>query len=195
MTPNRNSCNKVLLYSTRRNYIQYPVVTIREKNPKKNIYIYVCVYLKLTLTTINCCSVTKSCPTPCDPMNCSTPGFSWPSLSPRACSKSYPLSQWCCLTISSSVSPFSCSQSFPASGSFPVSHQVAKVLELQLQHQCFQDSGLISFRIDCSDLLAVQGTLSTTIWSISSSALSLLYGPALTPVYDYWKTHSFDYRK
>ena len=29
--------------------------------------------------------------------------------------------------------------------------------------------------------------------SISSSALSLLYGPALTSVHDYWKNHSFDY--
>ena len=42
--------------------------------------------------------------------------------------------------ISSSVVPFSCLQSFPASGSFPMSssHQVAKVLEFQLQHQSFQ---------------------------------------------------------
>ena len=68
-----------------------------------------------------CCSVTKSCPTlwshklnharlPC------------PSLSPRVCSNSCPLSQWCGLTISSSVSPFSsCPQSFPASESFLMS--------------------------------------------------------------------------
>ena len=42
-----------------------------------------------------------------------------PSLSPRICSES--VSQWCYLTISSSVSPFSsCPQSFPASGSFPM---------------------------------------------------------------------------
>ena len=44
-----------------------------------------------------------------------------PSPSPRACSSSCPLSQWCHPTISSSVIPFSCLQSFPASGSFPVS--------------------------------------------------------------------------
>ena len=49
------------------------------------------------------------------------------------------------------------------------SHQVAKVLNLQFQHQSFHEySGLISFRIDWFDLLAVQGTLkvlsSTTIW-------------------------------
>ena len=45
-----------------------------------------------------------------------------PSLSPRVCSNSCPLSQWCHPTISSSAAPFSsCLQSFPASGFFPVS--------------------------------------------------------------------------
>ena len=47
---------------------------------------------------------------------------SCPLPSPRACSNSCPLGQWCHPTISSSVVPFSsCLQSFPASGSFPVS--------------------------------------------------------------------------
>ena len=40
-------------------------------------------------------------------------------------------------------------------------------------------SGLISFRINWFDLLAVQGTLKTTVQSINSSVLSLLYGPTL----------------
>ena len=45
----------------------------------------------------------------------------WPSLSLGVCSNSYPLSHWCSLTISSSVTPFSsCLQSLPASGSFPM---------------------------------------------------------------------------
>ena len=45
-----------------------------------------------------------------------------PLPSPRACSNSCPLSQWCHPTISSSVTPFSYyHQSFPALGSFPVS--------------------------------------------------------------------------
>ena len=49
-----------------------------------------------------------------------------PSPSPRACSNSCPLGQWCHPTISYSVGPFSsCSQSFPASGSFPVSQLFA----------------------------------------------------------------------
>ena len=45
-----------------------------------------------------------------------------PSLTPRACSDSCLLSQWCHPTISSSVAPFtSCPHYFPVSGSFPVS--------------------------------------------------------------------------
>ena len=56
-------------------------------------------------------------------------------------------------------------------------------------------SGLISFRIDWLDLLAVQGNLGKTpqFESINSLALSLLYGPALTFIHDDWKDHSFDH--
>ena len=54
-----------------------------------------------------------------------------------------------------------------------------------------QYSGLISFKIDWFDLLAVQGPLENHLQhqfeSINSSGLSLLYGPTLTSVYDYWK--------
>jgi len=57
-------------------------------------------------------------------------------------------------------------------------------------------SGLISFRIDWFDLLAVQGTLRSSLEqfkSINSLALSFLYGPALTSKHDYWKNNSLDY--
>ena len=57
-------------------------------------------------------------------------------------------------------------------------------------------SGLITFRIDWLDLLAVQGTLKSSptpqFKSINSSALSLLYSPTLTSIHDYWKNHSFE---
>ena len=54
------------------------------------------------------------------------------------------------------------------------SYQVAKVLEFQLQHQSFQEySGLISFRIDWFDLLAVQGTFRSLLQHHSSKALIL----------------------
>ena len=52
-------------------------------------------------------------------------GLLCPSPSPGAWSNSCPLSQWCHLTISSSVIPFSCPQSFPAPGSFAMSQLFA----------------------------------------------------------------------
>ena len=54
-------------------------------------------------------------------------------------------------------------------------------------------SGLISFRIDWFDLLAVQVTLKSLLQKferISSSVLSLLYSPTLTSIHDFWKNHS-----
>ena len=53
-------------------------------------------------------------------------------------------------------------------------------------------SGLISFRIDWFDLLAVQGILKSLLQhhsskSINSSGLNLLYGPAHTSIHDHWK--------
>ena len=58
--------------------------------------------------------------------------------------------------------------------------------------------GLISFRMDWSDLLAVQGTLKESFpipqfKSISSSVLTFLYSPTLTSTHDYWKNHSLEY--
>ena len=59
-------------------------------------------------------------------------------------------------------------------------------------------SGLISFKMDWLDLLAVQGTLKSLLQHHSSKTsvtltLGLLYGPTLTFIHDYWKNHSFDY--
>ena len=91
-----------------------------------------------------------------------------PSPTPRAYSNSHPLSQSCHPTISSSVIPslpaFNLSQH---QGNFQwvsFSHQMAKVLELQLQHQFFQCIFRAdSFRVDWLDLLAVQGTLKSLL--------------------------------
>ena len=70
-----------------------------------------------------CCSVTQSFMSDSlQPHELQHARLPCPSPSPRVCSNSCPLSQWCHPTISSSVAPFSsCPQSFPASGSFPVS--------------------------------------------------------------------------
>ena len=92
-----------------------------------------------------------------------------PSISPRVCLNSCPLSQWCHPTISSSVAPFSsCLQSFPASGSFPISQLLpsggqsigASALSINPSNEY---SGLISFSIDWFDLLVVQGTLKSLL--------------------------------
>ena len=109
--------------------------------------------------------------------------------------------EWrCYLTISSSAAFFSfCLQSYPASGSFQwvsSSHQVAKVLEIQLQHQSFNEySGSISFRFDWFDLPAVQGTLQSLLQHHNLKA-SVLQCSAFFMVQlsqDYWGNHSFDY--
>ena len=61
------------------------------------------------------------------------------------------------------------------------SHQVAKVLEFQLQHQSFQwTPGLISFRMDWLDHLAVQGTLKSLLQHHSSKASILWHSAFFT---------------
>ena len=72
-------------------------------------------------------------------------------------------------------------------------HQVAKVLKLQFQHQFIQGIFRVDFFwIDWLDLLVVQrdsqkSSPAPQFKSINSSALSILYGPTLTCVHDYWK--------
>ena len=103
-----------------------------------------------------------------------------PSPTPRAHPNLCPSSRWCPLTISSSVLPFSSHlQSFPASGSYQMSHswhQVAKVLEFSI-NPSKEHPGLISFRMDWLDLLAVQGTRKSLLQHHSSKASILQHSP------------------
>ena len=117
-----------------------------------------------------------------------------PSLSPRVCSNSCLLSQWCHSTILASVAPFSfCPQSFPASGSFPVSQlciRWPKYWRFSFSNSSSNEySGLISCRINWFDLIAAHGNLKSSpaplFESISYLALSLLYGPTVTSIHDY----------
>ena len=67
---------------------------------------------------VNCCSVTKWCPTLPDYMDCSMPGSYVLHYLPKFAQTD---ANWCYLTISSSVAPFSsCPQSFTATQSFPM---------------------------------------------------------------------------
>ena len=97
-----------------------------------------------------------------------------PSLSPWVCSNSYPLSQWCHPIISSPVIPFSsCLQSFPASEFFS-NESILHIGWPNYWSFSFsispsnEYSGLISFRIDRFDLLAIQGILKTLLQHHSS---------------------------
>ena len=101
---------------------------------------------------------------------------SCPSPTPGIYSNSWPLSQWCYPTISSSVVTFSSRlQSFPASEVFPNE----SVLWIRRPKYCSfnfsisasnEYSGLISFRMDWLDIVAVQGTLKSLLQHHSSKA-------------------------
>ena len=124
------------------------------------------------------CSVAQSCPTLCNHMNCSTPGF--PVLH-------YLLefAQTHVHWIDDAIQP-SHALSLPSPHAFSLSqhqglfhwvsssHQVAKIWELQFQHQSFQSIFRVDFLwIDWFDLLAVQGTLQSLLQHHNSKALIL----------------------
>ena len=131
-----------------------------------------------------------------------------PSPTPGIYPNSCPLSWWCHPTTSSSVIHFSSSlQSFPASGSFPMSQVFASggqsigvsasasVLPMNTQDWSpLEWTGWISLqKRDKKIPRDSQESSSAPLFkSISSSAFSLLYGPTLTSIHDYWKDHSFD---
>ena len=102
-----------------------------------------------------------------------------PSPTPGACSSSCPSSQQCHPTISSSVVPFtSCLQSFPASGASALRSRWPKYWSFSFSVSPPNEySGLISFRTDGLNLLAVQGTLKSFLQHHSSKA-SVLEGSA-----------------
>ena len=121
-------------------------------------------------------SVTQSCPTLCNPMNHSTPGLPVHHQLPEF-THSCPLSRWCHPDISSSVVPFSSyPQSLPAAGSLPMSQlfawggQSIGVSALASVLPTNEHPGLISFRMDWLDLLAVQGTRKSLLQHHSSKA-------------------------
>ena len=78
------------------------------------------------------------------------------------------------------------------------SHQVAKILGLQLQHQSFQWIFRTDFLEDwlvwslCSPRDSQKSSPIPQFKSMNSSALSLLYGPAFTSIHDYLKNRNFD---
>ena len=78
------------------------------------------------------------------------------------------------------------------------SHQVAKVLEFQLQHQSLKWISRTDFLENwlveslCNPRDSQESSTTPQFKSINSSALSFLYSPNLTSIHNYWKNHSFD---
>ena len=144
----------------------------------------------------------KSCPTLCNPVNCSTPGLpihhQLPEFTQTQSVESVMPSSHLILCrpllllppIPPSIRVFSSESAlrmrWPEYWSFSFSISPSN-----------EYSGLIFFRKDWLDLLAVQGTLKESsptpqFKSINSSALSFFHSPTLTSMHDYWKNHSLD---
>ena len=148
-------------------------------------------------------SVAQSCPILCDPMDCSTPGLPvhhqfqeftqthvlWVS---DAIQPSHPL-------LSPSPLAVNLSQHQGLFKWVSCSHQVAKVLEFQLQHQSFQWTPRTDLLYNalvgspCSPRDSQESSPTPQFKSISSSALCFPYTPTLTSIHDHWKNHSLDY--
>ena len=146
-------------------------------------------------------SVTQSCPTIHDPMDCSMPGLpvhhQFPEFTQTdvhwvsdAIQPSHPV-----VLVSSRL------QSLPASGSFPnelaIHIRWPKYWSFSFSISPSKEySGLISFRMDWLDLLAVQGTLNSILQHHSSKAsilqCSAFFVVQLTSIHDHWKNHSLD---
>ena len=77
-------------------------------------------------------------------------------------------------------------------------HELAKVLEFQLQHQSFQRTPRTGVLQDgwvgppCSPRDSQESSPTPQFKSINSSVLSFLHSPTFTSIHDYWKNHSFD---
>ena len=159
-------------------------------------YFSKCTKKSDSVAYIHCCLVAKSCLALCCLMNCSTPGFPvfhyllefaethvhWVG---DGIQPSHPLLP----PSPPALNLFQHQGIFQWAG---FSHQVARVLEVQLQHNSSEYSGLISFRIDWFHLLAVQETLKhllqhtvwkhqfftqPSLWSISHICTRLLKKP------------------
>ena len=155
-----------------------------------------------TVTTLCvCCSVAQLCLTLWDPMNHSTPGLpvhhQLPEFTqthvhrvPDAIQPPHPLSSPSppALNLSKHQGLFKWVSSL---------HQVAKVLEFQLQHLSFQWTprtdlwdGLVGS--PCSPRDSQESSPTPQFKSINSSALSLFHSPTLTSIHDHTKNHSLD---
>ena len=157
----------------------------------------------LFLNLLICCSITKSCLTLCEPINCSLLGFpvltTSQSLLKLMCVESVMPSNhlifFCPLLLLPSIFPII--RTFQWVSSL---HQVAKVLELLLQHPLpmnIQDCFPVGLTVwsPCSSRDSQESSPAPQFKSINPLALSFLYGPTLTSTHDHWKMGYKAYKK
>ena len=164
-----------------------------------NLHLVVNLY---SISLFQFSSVAQLCLILCHPMDCSRPGFPVRHYLPEltqthvhrvsdVIQPSHPLS-------SPSPPAFNLSQHQGLFKWVSSSHQVAKVLEFQLQHQSYRWTtrtdllydGLVRYL--CSPRDSQESSPTPQFKSINSSVLSFLYGPTLTSIHDYWQNHSLD---
>ena len=144
---------------------------------------------QLVLLSVQFSSLAQSCPTLCNPIDCSTPGF-------PVFHHLWKFAQTHVLWVGDAIQP-SHPMSYPSPPAFHLSqhqglfqwvgslHQVAKVLELQ--HQSFQWMNVLGNWLvwfPCSTKDSQESSPAPQFESISSLGLSLLHGPTLTPIHD-----------
>ena len=145
-------------------------------------------------------SVAQSCPTICNPVSRSTPGLpvhhqlleftqTHAHRVSDGIQPSHPLSSPC----PPAPSPSQHQGLFQRVNS---SHEVAKVLEFQLQHQSFQWTSRTDLLQDglvgspCSPRDSQESSPTPQFKSINSSALSFLHSPTLISIHNHWKNHT-----
>ena len=145
----------------------------------------------------------QSCPTLCDPMDCSTPGFPVHHQLSRSLLKHMSIE-----SVMPSNCLILCRPLLLPSSVFPSIRVFSNESALHIRWPKYwsfsfsvspsnEHPGLISFRMDWLDLLAVQGTLKSVLQHHSSKASilqcsALFIVQTLTFIHDYWKNHSFD---
>ena len=200
-TPWTAACQASLSITNFRSLLR--LMSIESVMPSNHLILWSFQKQSIQMRSLTVCLVTQSCPTLCDPMDCITPGFPVHHQLPE-------LVQTHVLWVGDAIQP-----SHPLSSPSPPSFSLSSirvfsnesVLHIRwLKYWSFsycispsnEYSGLISFRMDWLDLLAVQDTLKSLLQHHSSKA-SILRHSAFFIVqlshpstHDYWKNHGFD---
>ena len=148
-------------------------------------------------------SVAQSCLTLCDPIDCSMPGFPVHHQLPGSLLKLMSIKPvmpsnhliLCCPHLLLPPSVFLSIRVFSNESVLRIRYPKYWSFSFIIS-PCNEYFGLICFRIDWFDLLIVQRTLKsfpTPQFQSINSLFSLVYGPTLTSIHDYWKKQSFDY--